>query len=142
MDRQALDDGLSLVDLPDDGLTVRFYQVLFDRYPAVEPMFRRDNQVQAAMLRTAIVAVLDHLDDNDWLTTNLQTLGRRHDDMGVTAEMYDAVGECMIATMAEIGGDSWTTEMTRAWQEALGVVSALMLDGHRPEVTPETGVRR
>ncbi|GAA3718510.1 globin domain-containing protein [Gordonia hankookensis] len=135
MDRQALDDGLLLVDLPDDGLTVRFYQILFDRYPAVEPMFRRDNKVQAAMLRTAIVSVLDHLDDGDWLTDNLHALGRRHGDMGVTAEMYDAVGECMIAAMVEIGGGSWTPAMTDAWQEALGVVSALMLDGHRAVAT-------
>lgn len=130
MNKQLLEDSLMLVDLPDDGLTVRFYEILFDRYPAVEPMFRRDNRTQAAMLRQALVSVLDHLDNSEWLVDNLGSLGRRHADMGVTAPMYDAVGECMIAAMAEIAGDAWTPDMSAAWAEALAAVSGLMLAGY------------
>ncbi|MDY6811708.1 MAG: globin domain-containing protein, partial [Actinomycetota bacterium] len=130
MDKQLLEHSLASVDLPDDGLTVRFYEILFDRYPAVEPMFQRDTKIQAEMLRTAIVSVIDNLDDAEWLTTNLGSLGRRHAEMGVTAPMYEAVGECMIAAMAEIGGDAWTRDMTAAWTEALTAVSSLMLAGY------------
>ncbi|MCX2966793.1 globin domain-containing protein [Gordonia aquimaris] len=130
MDKQILEESLASVGLPDDGLTVRFYEILFERYPDVEPMFQRDNKVQAAMLRTAIVSVIDNLDDGEWLTTNLESLGQRHAAMGVTAPMYEAVGECMIAAMTEIGGDAWTPAMTREWGEALSAVSALMLAGY------------
>ncbi|WP_018179178.1 globin domain-containing protein [Jongsikchunia kroppenstedtii] len=130
MNKQLLENSLMLVDLPDDGLTVRFYEILFDRYPAVRPMFQRDGKLQAAMLRQALVAVLDHLDNSEWLADNLGSLGRRHADMGVTAPMYEAVGECMIAAMAEIAGDAWTKEMSAAWAEALGAVSSLMLAGY------------
>ena len=135
MNRELLEDSLGHVDLPDDGLTVRFYEILFDRYPAVQPMFRRDNKVQAAMLRTAIISVLYHLDNGEWLTANLGALGHRHATMGVTAPMYDAVGECMIAAMEEIGGDAWSPEMSTAWAEALSAVSSLMLQGY-PESRP------
>ncbi|MYR05529.1 flavoprotein [Gordonia sp. SID5947] len=132
MDRQLLEDSLALVDVPDDGLTVRFYDILFDRYPSVRPMFQRDIKVQASMLRTAIVSVVDNLDDATWLTANLGALGRRHAEMGVTAPMYDAVGECMIAAMADIGGSAWKPEMSVAWQHALAAVSELMLTAYPP----------
>ncbi|MEE3852059.1 globin domain-containing protein [Gordonia sp. LSe1-13] len=135
MDKHLLERSLTAVDLPDDGLTVRFYEILFERYPAVQPMFRRDTKLQAEMLRTAIVSVIDNLDDGEWLTSNLGSLGRRHSEMGVTPPMYDAVGECMIAAMAEIGGDDWTPEMSAAWTEALTAVSSLMLAGY-PDGVP------
>ncbi|MBD0862429.1 flavoprotein [Gordonia sp. zg691] len=137
MNKQLLEESLVLVDLPDSGLTVRFYEILFDRYPAVQPMFQRDTRVQAEMLRTAVVSVLDHLDDAEWLTTNLHALGRRHADLGVTRPMYTAVAECMIAAMSEIGGDSWTPAMTDAWGEALGAIATIMLDGYPDEVASD-----
>ena len=139
MNKQLLEDSLMLVDLPDDGLTVRFYEVLFDRYPAVKPMFQRDNKTQAAMLRKALISVIDHLDSTEWLAGNLGSLGRQHADMGVTAPMYDAVGECMIAAMSEIAGDAWTSEMTSAWREALTAVSSLMLAGYPDESSVPAG---
>src|SRR5262245_50894824 len=52
-------------------LTVRFYQILFERDPALAPMFRRDRAAQAKMLAGAIAAVLDHLDDAPWLAATL-----------------------------------------------------------------------
>ncbi|MDL9948329.1 globin domain-containing protein [Gordonia sp. ABSL11-1] len=133
MNRQLLEESLAIVDLPDDGLTLRFYEILFARYPAVQPMFRRDITTQADMLRTAIISVLDHLDNAEWLSSNLGWLGRRHAGMGVTPPMYDAVGECMIAAMAEIGGDAWTSEMSDAWTDALTAVSSMMVDGYPSE---------
>jgi hemoglobin-like flavoprotein len=130
MDAELLETSLALVDTPDDGLTTRFYAILFERYPAVRPMFREDTAQQAKMLRSAIISVVDHLDDPVWLTETLGELGSRHAGWGVVAEMYDAVAECMVAAMAEIGGAAWTPHMTEAWVEALDAVSGLMLLGY------------
>jgi hemoglobin-like flavoprotein len=129
MDKVVLESSLELVDAPDDGLTTRFYDILFDRYPAVRPMFSADTAPQAKMLREAVIAVLDHLDDADWLTSTLHEMGRRHVGYGVTPEMYAAVAESMVAAMRELGGDAWTPAMTDAWTEALGTVASLMLAG-------------
>jgi hemoglobin-like flavoprotein len=129
MDKQLLSASLLLVAGEEDALTRRFYEILFERYPGVQPMFARDVRAQASMLTEAIVAVLDHLDDSDWLTTSLASLGVKHAGYGVTADMYPAVGECMIAAMSERGGADWTPEMTAAWTEALAAVSVLMLAG-------------
>ncbi|GAA1514968.1 globin domain-containing protein [Nocardioides humi] len=128
MDQRLLTDSLLLADA-DESLTERFYDLLFERHPAVRPMFSADVRPQAAMLRTAVVAVLEHLDDPHWLTTTLGELGARHAGWGVTPPMYDAVAECMVAAMAELGGDAWTEAMTEAWSEALTAVAGLMLQG-------------
>jgi hemoglobin-like flavoprotein len=95
MDKEMLTSSLALVDEDQDGLTRRFYDLLFERHPAVRPMFGSDIRPQAAMLRTAVIAVLDHLDDEVWLTTTLGSLGAKHAAYGATPPMYDAVAECM-----------------------------------------------
>lgn len=132
MDKILLEASLGLVD-DEEGLTTRFYEILFDRYPAVRPMFSTDVRPQAAMLRGAIIAVLDHLEDTEWLTTTLGALGAKHAAYGATAPMFDAVAECLIAAMEERGGTAWTPEMTTAWTEALGAVAGLMLAGYPQE---------
>jgi len=130
MDTDLLTESLVLADAPEDGLTRRFYEILFERYPPVRPMFGADVRPQAAMLRTAVVAVLDHLDDEAWLTETLGSLGAKHAGWGVTEPMYAAVAECMLAAMSELAGDDWTPEMTQAWTEALTAVAGLMLAGY------------
>jgi hemoglobin-like flavoprotein len=133
MDKPLLESSLALVDEAGEGLTVRFYAILFERYPAVRPMFGADTGPQAAMLRGAIIAVLDHLDDAAWLSDTLGGLGAKHADWGVTAPMYAAVAECMLAAMEELGGSAWTPAMTAAWLEALNAVAGLMLAGYPEE---------
>ena len=130
MDAALLETSLALVDTPDDGLTTRFYELLFERHPSVRPMFSDDLGHQAKMLRSAIVSVVDHLDDPIWLTDTLGELGARHASWGVLASAYPAVTECMVAAMAEIGGDAWTPQMNDSWVEALDTVSGLMLLGY------------
>jgi hemoglobin-like flavoprotein len=130
MDGRLLESSLALVDTPDDGLTTRFYAILFERYPGVRPMFTAETGHQAKVLRSAIISLVDHLDDPVWLTETLGELGARHAGWGVLASMYDAVIECMVAAMVEIGGAAWTEQMTDAWVEALDAVSGLMMLGY------------
>jgi hemoglobin-like flavoprotein len=130
MDAALLETSLALVDTPDDGLTVRFYDLLFERHPEVRPLFSDDLGRQAKMLRSAIVSVVDHHDDPIWLTETLGELGARHASWGVVAPMYGAVTECMVAAMAEIGGDAWTPQMNDSWVEALDAVAGLMMLGY------------
>ncbi len=129
MDKELLTESLMLVDGQEEALTPRFYEILFARYPDVRPMFSTDMAPQAKMLREAIIAVLDHLDDATWLTDTLGALGKRHAGWGVTPPMYDAVAESMIAAMEELGGASWTPAMTGEWTSALGAVASLMQAG-------------
>ena len=111
-------------------LTPRFYEILFSRYPQVQPLFGRNAQTQQAeMLQQALVAVMDHLDDAAWLTSTLEAMGRKHVDYGVTNEMYAFVGDALLSTLAEVAGSDWTPELAAAWQEAYGAIATLMQRG-------------
>jgi hemoglobin-like flavoprotein len=111
-------------------LVHRFYQILFERYPQVRPMFSRSAPArQEEMLTAALVGVMDHLEDASWLSATLSQLGAKHRDYGVTDEMYGWVGESLLATLAEVAGADWSPELAAAWSEALGAVSSMMIQG-------------
>jgi hemoglobin-like flavoprotein len=43
--------------------------------------------------------------------------------------MYDWVGECLLATLAELAGEAWTPAVAAAWTDAYGAISGLMKAG-------------
>jgi hemoglobin-like flavoprotein len=130
LNAQLLRASLEIVVARQPEITPRFYEILFERYPAVAPLFGRNSrQNQARMLQDAIVAVVDHVEDASWLTTTLHGMGRKHVEYGVTDEMYGWVGECLLATLAEHAGDAWTPEVAGAWSDAYAAISGLMKAG-------------
>jgi hemoglobin-like flavoprotein len=129
LDPTILRDSFELIIDRRPDLTVRFYEILFARHPALEPMFRRERGAQARMLAGAIAAVLDHLEDAPWLEATLGRLGARHLEYGVTTAMYDQVGDALIATLAEVAAEGWTPEIERQWTLAYGAIASLMQTG-------------
>ena len=126
----ALRSSFDLVVEREPVITPRFYEILFERYPSVRPLFSRNAQEkQQEMLQSALVSALEHLEEPAWLESQLGALGAKHVDYGVTDEMYDWVGECLLATLAEIAGDAWTDEVRTAWVEAYGAIAGLMKRG-------------
>jgi hemoglobin-like flavoprotein len=121
--RQSFD----LVATENPAFVMRFYDILFERYPRTKAMFPAGGQArQAEMLTGALVAVLDHLEDAPWLQQTLGALGAKHVDYGVTREMYDWVGASLLATLAEVAGPKWTPEIHAAWAEAYGAIVSMM----------------
>lgn len=123
-----LRESFQIVATADPKFITRFYEILFERYPQAKPLFPPNGMAkQAEMLTTALVAVLDHLEDAPWLKDTLGALGAKHVGYGVTHEMYDWVGASLLATLAEVAGPAWTPELQRAWSEAIGAIASLML---------------
>lgn len=111
-------------------LTTRFYEILFARYPQAKPLFGRNStEQQAQMLTSALVSVLEHLEDAPWLDQTLRAMGKKHVDYGVTDEMYGWVGASLLAAIAEAAGADWTPQLKQAWTDAFGAISGLMLAG-------------
>lgn len=111
-------------------ITLRFYDILFERYPQVRPLFSRNaRQAQAEMLQGAVLAALDHFEDPAWLTETLGAVGAKHVGYGVTDEMYPWVGECLVAALAEQCGDRWTQAHQDAWIRTWGALAGLALAG-------------
>ncbi len=132
LDAELLRSSFDLVIEREPELTLRFYEILFARYPQVQPLFGRNARAnQAQMLQSAIAAVVERLEDANWLTETLTAMGRKHVDYGVTDEMYDWVGASLLATLAEVAGPAWTPRLEAAWSDAYGAISGLMKSGAR-----------
>ena len=113
-------------------ITPRFYEILFSKYPQVKPLFGRNSgAAQAEMLQQALVSVLEHLEDANWLAHNLGAMGAKHVSYGVRDEMYEWVGDSLLTTLAEIAGDNWTPELAAAWADAYAAIAGLMQQGAR-----------
>jgi hemoglobin-like flavoprotein len=129
---EILRESFDLVIDRRPDLTVRFYEILFERYPALQPMFRRnDRGTQSRMLAQALAAVLDNLEDATWLSATLGRLGEAHAGYGVTDAMYDQVGDALLATLAEVAAEAWTDEVAAQWTAAYGAIASMMQAGAR-----------
>lgn len=124
-----LRDSFSLAASREPQITERFYDRLFARAPELAPMFRRGRAEQAEMLRGALIAVLEHLEDAPWLGATLATLGERHRHYGVTPAMYDVVGDVLVETLADTCAESWTPAHAVAWKLAYRAIRDGMLAG-------------
>jgi len=111
-------------------LVDRFYAILFERYPQVRPMFAHTNMPQQKNhLIQALALLVANLEKAEVLKGYLGGLGAKHVRYGVRDEHYAAVGECLLAAMAEIAGTIWSDELRREWTATYGAVAAMMQAG-------------
>jgi hemoglobin-like flavoprotein len=130
-DVDRLRTGFALVLARQPDLTHVFYEELFARHPEARALFSRNPiEVQERMLAETLVAAMDHLEDAEWLQSNLAALGARHAEYGVTQVMYSWVAESLLMTLANVAGGDWTDDDAKVWSEALGAIEALMLAGY------------
>jgi hemoglobin-like flavoprotein len=130
LDIVGLRESFALLADREPALTERFYDLLFERHPELTAMFqRRGRRAQETMLRDALVAVVDRLEDGDWLVGTLHAMGARHASYGVTDQMYDWVGECLLATFASVAGAQWSPRYDSAWTDAYQAIAGLMKQG-------------
>lgn len=100
----------------------RFYQILFERYPQVQSLFKADSRTQSMKLMQTIGFAVSQLHSPDMLAPVLQALGSRHIGYGVQAEHYNYVGEALIATLAEMLGPQFDEETREAWTTLYGLL--------------------
>lgn len=135
---ELLRESLERVLEREEAFTLRFYEILFERFPQALPLFgRKSQQAQAEMLQEAIIAVVEHVEDGVWMSETLETMGRIHVDYQVTEEMYPWVGECLIATLKEISGPDWSEAVEASWGHAYAVISGAMIEGARKRLEEE-----
>src|SRR5262245_2115795 len=87
--KQLIEVNLAVVVQADPDVVGRFYGKLFQRHPELQRLFgRRSQREQEKMLTEAILAVVGHMEDADWLRGVLRPLGAKHVAYGVTEAMY------------------------------------------------------
>lgn len=127
-----LEESYELALLRDPDFPRLFYDILFREHPSTRALFKSNSlNAQRTMLSKTLVAAIDHLEDDAWLSEHLTPLGKDHVGYGVTPEMYDWVGSALTASLAEICDEEWTIAHEQAWKEAYARLSAIMRRGER-----------
>ena len=122
-------ESLSIVVTCEPKALDFFYEVLFERYPRARSLFHRKTlESQGRLVFDVLTWSIEHLDNPAALEQRLGPLGRKHVGYGVTADMYDWVGDALIDTIAHVSGVVWTDELAEAWRGAYScLVSAMLL---------------
>ena len=117
-----------------------FYDRLFEIDATTRPLFNASNLVeQRRKLIQALTIVVNGLDHLEVLVPNLQSLGRRHAQYGVTDGHYDTVGAALLWTLEQGLGSDWSLEVKAAWSEAYVLLADVMREAARE--APEPAIR-
>jgi hemoglobin-like flavoprotein len=110
-----------------DQLTERFFSILFSKTPAVKPLFADvDLPSLCKMLNRALAVFMHHVESIDQLEPYLISLGKKHAGFGVRPDHFSHFQEALLEAMAETAPEEWDSETASAWDELLGVISAIM----------------
>jgi NAD(P)H-flavin reductase/hemoglobin-like flavoprotein len=104
-----------------------FYGRLFIAHPQLRDMFPPAMDVQRDRLLKALVRIVEGLTSPEDLVMYLSQLGRDHRKYSVAPEMYDAVGQALIATLRAFAGPAFTPAAEEAWVQAYQAASGLMI---------------
>ncbi len=112
-----------------------FYAWLFLRRPELRALFPPAMDEQRDRLFRALSRIVDSLDSPDQMAAYLAQLGRDHRKYHVQPDMYDAVGEALIATLRAFAGQAFTAEAEQIWLQTYTTASSLMIRSAEQDAT-------
>lgn len=112
------------------ALGLRFYERLFEKYPAVRPLFNTPPEEQHKKLMASLGAIIAGVNHTEQLVPYLRAMGIRHLKYGTRETHYPAVGENLIAVLREHLSQEgeWTEAMETTWKDALTRVASIMIE--------------
>lgn len=116
-----------------DDLTPHVYVRFYARSPEGRALLHdKPPFVQGKMLNELIQAVVEAADGRHYLATLIETEVNNHNVWGVTRQMYDALFDAFIETVAELLGDEFDATAQRAWRDAFNALLQLIDPHARP----------
>jgi NAD(P)H-flavin reductase/hemoglobin-like flavoprotein len=123
----SIRETFAIVAAAGDEPASYFYSRLFVAHPHVRNMFPPAMDAQRDRLLGALVRIVEGLTSPEDLARYLSQLGRDHRKYSVEPQMYDAVGEALIATLRSYAGAAFTPAAEEAWVQAYQAASGLMI---------------
>lgn len=110
-----------------DDAAAYFYAWLFLRRPELRELFPPAMDEQRDRLFRSLARIVESLSTPEEMASYLAQLGRDHRKYSVRPDMYDAVGEALIATLRAFAGPAFTEDAAEAWLQTYAAGSALMI---------------
>jgi NAD(P)H-flavin reductase/hemoglobin-like flavoprotein len=118
----------AMVGAAGDDAAAYFYGWLFAGHPELRELFPIAMNEQRDRLFRALGQIVRSLSSPEELAVCLTQLGRDHRKYSVEPEMYDAVGDALMATLRAYAGPAFTPAAQEAWAQAYKAASSLMID--------------
>jgi eukaryotic-like serine/threonine-protein kinase len=118
------------------------YALLFEKAPALRPLFPEDLSQQRAKLAAALQLIVQNLRCPEHIVTTLEELGERHVGYGAREEHLATLGEALLAALELHDPMPWDELTRRAWQDAYAAIGLAMRRGlssgtlTRPDLAP------
>lgn len=122
---------IPVLETQGEALTRHFYQRLFQENPGVRAFFNPAHQhagSQQRALAAAICGFARHVDDLDALRAVVDRIAHKHVSLQVQPEHYPIVGRTLLGAIQDLLGDAATPELLSAWEEAYGLLAAVLID--------------
>jgi NAD(P)H-flavin reductase/hemoglobin-like flavoprotein len=120
-------DTFAAVAKAGDEAAGYFYAWLFLRRPELRELFPPAMDEQRDRLFRALTKIVDSLGTPDQMAAYLAQLGRDHRKYHVEPEMYEAVGEALIATLRAFAGPTFSRDAEEIWVQTYTTASSLMI---------------
>jgi NAD(P)H-flavin reductase/hemoglobin-like flavoprotein len=124
----AVRDTFAIAKAAGDEAASYFYGWLFVRHPELRELFPPTMNEQRDRLFRALGRIVESLSTPEELAAYLTQLGRDHRKYSVQPEMYEAVGEALLATLRAYAGPTFTPAAEKAWAQAYAAASSLMIN--------------
>ena len=105
-----------------------FYDRLFERAPAVRPLFPDDMSDQKRKLMQMLETAVKNLHQVEQILPAVEELGRKHVGYGAKPEHYDTVGEALLWTLEQGLGPAFTPPVKAAWASTYQTLAGVMQD--------------
>ncbi len=107
-----------------------FYQILFEKYPNVQPLFSAtDMQQQKIKLVQSLQLVIANVHNTEALNDILRALGARHVEYGAVLTDYPAIGDALLQALEKHLGKNWNFDVQQTWNAAYQMIAQMMKEG-------------
>jgi NAD(P)H-flavin reductase/hemoglobin-like flavoprotein len=124
----AVQETFAIVGAAGDDAAAYFYGWLFAGHPELRGLFPIAMNEQRDRLFRALGRIVGSLSTPEELAAYLAQLGRDHRKYAVEREMYDAVGDALMAALRAFAGPAFTPAAEEAWAQAFKAASSLMIE--------------
>jgi len=110
-------------------VTDRMYQIMFESYPEIKPLFANAPNNQNEILARSIIAYSENVDNLPALEGALDKIAQHHIHTNVKPEHYAIVASSLLQALRDVLGEEIITiEITNAWTEAYWFLADLLID--------------
>jgi hemoglobin-like flavoprotein len=118
------------IEPQSEEFATTFYQVLFERYPNVQPLFSVTNmQQQKIKLVQSLQLVITNVHNTEALNDILRALGARHVEYGAVLTDYPAIGDALLKALEKHLGKDWNADVLQTWSAAYQMIAQIMTQG-------------